>query len=327
MLTGDRIDYQEAFQTFIQAFDQLNKERSHIINNQGDVIADFAERISKFDRSNKDVSKNGAVELHEYVRTLNNGDLFAKVNAQQSFNQIQHDDAKSKDVKSVTGSALGTNKLLETHETDATQGLGQKSEDFISKPHEVPREQVSPVLLVPSGMNPPSYKNPTTEADVAALREKWFDHQEKRRQLVNSGMSQSQADQAGYKNLTFDEYLQEHGKSHPVPPEQIQEEEDAKEQNKMRRLASLRLAKDIAAYHSQGKRANVDGFNVGGTGSTLMVETDLSQRMLVFGPSWRQVKGVSNISDDDLMLEVDAVDDDEDARKRTRQKKEMEAAK
>lgn len=64
----------------------MNKERSHIINNQGDVIADFAERIKKFDKNNKDARKNGMAELSDYVYKFNKGDLFDKVTAQSSFN-------------------------------------------------------------------------------------------------------------------------------------------------------------------------------------------------------------------------------------------------
>jgi hypothetical protein len=47
MMNAPDRDDEEAFKTVIEAFDQLNKERSHIINNQGDIIADFAERIFK----------------------------------------------------------------------------------------------------------------------------------------------------------------------------------------------------------------------------------------------------------------------------------------
>lgn len=50
------------------------------------MIADFAERIKKFDKDNKDVSKNGLVELRDYVYKFNKGDLFDKVTAQSSFN-------------------------------------------------------------------------------------------------------------------------------------------------------------------------------------------------------------------------------------------------
>lgn len=80
----------------------------------------------------------------------------------------------------------------------------------------------------------------------------------------------------------------------------------------------MRLAKDIQAYHSQGSLANADGFNLGKKGSILQVEMDgLSQRMLIYGPSWRQVKGASKISDDELLLEMDA-DDGGAARERVR---------
>lgn len=122
MLSSDSIDYQDAFKTFIEAFDQLNKERSHIINNQGDVIADFGEKIFNFDKKNKD----SLDEMNRYINTLNRGDLFEKVTAQQSFNQMQHGDAKSQDIESVTGSTLGTNKLLVPHETESTAGVGNK---------------------------------------------------------------------------------------------------------------------------------------------------------------------------------------------------------
>ena len=55
MVADPNRDDSEAFQAVIEAFDQLNKERSHIVNNQGEVIADFSEKIAKFDQNNKDV--------------------------------------------------------------------------------------------------------------------------------------------------------------------------------------------------------------------------------------------------------------------------------
>jgi hypothetical protein len=39
----------DVFKKLVMAFDQLNKERSNIINNQGKVIADFSEKLAKFD--------------------------------------------------------------------------------------------------------------------------------------------------------------------------------------------------------------------------------------------------------------------------------------
>ena len=49
MMSDPNRDDSKAFKTLIEAFDQLNKERSHIVNNQGEVIADFADKIAKFD--------------------------------------------------------------------------------------------------------------------------------------------------------------------------------------------------------------------------------------------------------------------------------------
>lgn len=49
MMSDPERDDSKAFKTLIEAFDQLNKERSHIINNQGKVIGDFAEKLAKFD--------------------------------------------------------------------------------------------------------------------------------------------------------------------------------------------------------------------------------------------------------------------------------------
>ena len=71
----------KALKTIIEAFDQLNKERSHIVNNQGRVIADFSERIAKFDKDNKNVETNGLVEIRRLIDTFNRGDLFSDATA------------------------------------------------------------------------------------------------------------------------------------------------------------------------------------------------------------------------------------------------------
>ncbi len=80
MNAPDRDD-EEAFKTVIEAFDQLNKERSHIINNQGEVIADFADKIAKFDQNNNNVETNGFGEISDYIKKFNKGDLFSKATA------------------------------------------------------------------------------------------------------------------------------------------------------------------------------------------------------------------------------------------------------
>lgn len=47
--------------------------------------------------------------------------------------------------------------------------------------------------------------------------------------------------------------------------------------------------------------------------------------MLLFGPSWLQVQGASKISDDELLLEIDATDSE--ARERIRKAKKAEEEK
>jgi hypothetical protein len=80
MADPNRDDF-KAFKTLIEAFDQLNKERSHIVNNQGEVIGDFAERIAKFDQNNRDVATNGFGEISDYIKKFNKGDLFSAATA------------------------------------------------------------------------------------------------------------------------------------------------------------------------------------------------------------------------------------------------------
>jgi uncharacterized protein (DUF4415 family) len=101
---------------------------------------------------------------------------------------------------------------------------------------------------------------------------------------------------------------------------------NANEENKSKRLASLRLAKDVMAFHRQGRVANADGFKVGRGASILKINTDhLSQNLYMFSPDWQRVKGASKLSDDQLLLEIDA--GDVEARERIRKAKEAEIAK
>lgn len=41
-------DNQEAFKEIIRAFEQMNKERSRLVNAQSEVITDFAERLNSY---------------------------------------------------------------------------------------------------------------------------------------------------------------------------------------------------------------------------------------------------------------------------------------
>ena len=109
MVLDEDMDEEEKFKTFIEAFDQLNKERSVIINKQGDTIIKFTEKMSNLDLKSKDATQ----EMTDMVKSLNNGTFFKDIDVKQSFNQIKKGSAITKDIESVTGSKLGTNKLLE----------------------------------------------------------------------------------------------------------------------------------------------------------------------------------------------------------------------
>lgn len=85
MVSAPERDDEEAFRTIIEAFDQLNKERSYIINKQGKVLGDFAERIVKFNQKNNDVSTNGFGDIGDYIKKLNAGTLFTNADAMSSF--------------------------------------------------------------------------------------------------------------------------------------------------------------------------------------------------------------------------------------------------
>jgi archaellum component FlaC len=51
-------------------------ERSHIVNNQGKVIADMAEKLSRFNTKVEDLEANSTVQISDYIKKLNNGNLF-----------------------------------------------------------------------------------------------------------------------------------------------------------------------------------------------------------------------------------------------------------
>ena len=85
MMSDPKRDDSKAFKTIIEAFDQLNKERAAIINNQGKVLGDFTERIVKFNKDNKDVATNGMQDIGDYIKKLNAGTLFSGMTGASSF--------------------------------------------------------------------------------------------------------------------------------------------------------------------------------------------------------------------------------------------------
>ena len=171
-------DDEEAFKTIIEAFDQLNKERSHIINNQGDIIADFAERIFKLNQNEKDESKSGLKQLKEDVTKFNRGNLFDNISVGSSFMQMERGDAKTQELESVTGDKLGTNVLLRTKTLRGARAGSASPKDFTAMPPpEPPREQIGNILL-PPGSNPAPPPNPDLQADASgkSLLDKWREH-------------------------------------------------------------------------------------------------------------------------------------------------------
>ena len=111
---------------------------------------------------------------------------------------------------------------------------------------------------------------PEVATDGKSLVELWKEHQEKRARLINKGMSVDAVEKEGYKNYTYDEFKKAYMSKHPRTEEETLKEKE----NKERRLAGLRLAKNIEAYHNQGKEANEDGFNLSVTPSIIKIDTD-----------------------------------------------------
>lgn len=139
MLTGENVDYQEAFQKFIMAFEQLNVERSQIVNNQGKVLTDFAEKMANYDKKLR-LKESGFGDVMDYLRDMKEGTLFSKVNSMSSFKQLKAGDAKSKDLDSVAGKSFGSNSLFEFKEAPEGEAVGTKAEDFETVPPPAPKE-------------------------------------------------------------------------------------------------------------------------------------------------------------------------------------------
>lgn len=90
LVSGDDA-WSEKFKTIIEAFDQINKERANIVNQQGDVITDFAEKIKNFDLK----AENADKDLKKMVSDLNGNTMFEKVSVTGALHQIKEGDAKT----------------------------------------------------------------------------------------------------------------------------------------------------------------------------------------------------------------------------------------
>jgi len=205
MMSDPNRDDSKAFKTLIKAFDQLNKERSHIINNQGKVIADFSERIAKFDQNNKNVSKNGFGEMMDLITTFNKGDLFSKATAQSSFQKMSEGNAKTRNVKSVTGEDLGNNVLLDPGELpkipEGKVAINDKEFVMPKKAQEPPSRDTIGNVILPPGSNPEPIKD---EVDDSSIGDKWREHQNKRNEYLRTGHTNEQAHAVGLDDMTLD---------------------------------------------------------------------------------------------------------------------------
>ena len=204
MMSDPNRDDSKAFRTLIEAFDQLNKERSHIINNQGQVIADFADKLANYDKE-KDVEGKQENEIKDIIKTFNKGDLFSAATAKSSFQQMADGSAKTSRVKSVTGSTLGTNTLLKPKNVPRTEEgkVAMHDKDFVMpKKAKLPpsRDTIGNVVLPPGS-------NPVPEVDVVedkSIGDLWREHQAKRNDFLNKGHTDAQAHAVGLDDMTLD---------------------------------------------------------------------------------------------------------------------------
>ena len=133
------------------------------------------------------------------INTFNKGDLFSSASGKSSFKQIANTgDAKTRHVKSVTGDTFGTNSLLKVKKIATTEdgNVDVKDNDFkVSNEQKQPppREEIGNVIL-PPGSNPEPVVDKIDDKRVGQM---WLEHQKKRREYIDSGHTQEEADQAG----------------------------------------------------------------------------------------------------------------------------------
>ena len=240
MSQPDRKD-SEAFKTIIQAFEQLNVERSHIINNQGKVIADFSDKLANYDKQkDKDGKQEG--EIKDIIKTFNTGDLFSAATSKESFEQMVKGEARTKRIESVTGAEFGTNSLFPVMPAKkASDGkVVVKDSDFVmpKKAKEPPSRDTMGNVVLPPGSNP---KPEVDVVDDKSMGDLWREHQAKRNNYLNKGHTDAQAHAVGLDDMTLDQFKQNYKKMHPKSPEQLEKEET----NRNKRAAALRNAKMI----------------------------------------------------------------------------------
>ena len=328
MMSDPNRDDSQAFKMLVEAFDQLNQERSNIVSNQAAVIGEFSEKIANFDKSRADKDDYYIVEeeVLEFIDKFNKGDLFSAASGKRSFTQLANTgDAITRNVEGVTGSTLGNNELLKVKplEKNDNGDVAIKDSEFVLKGEEKGSEQSSRDkignIVLPPGSNPAPVSDSVPNEDMYGL---WEKHQKKRRDYINAGHNDEDADKAGLMDMTFDEFKRNYQKLHPKSPEQLAKEEE----NLQKRTAALRNAKMISAYHNQGKVASQEGFKFTGTPSILQIQTDgLGKTLYMFSPEWRKYNNAVVLNDDEILLAINK--DDKAAQERIRKRQEAEKAK
>ena len=107
----------------------MNKERSHIVNNQGTQITQFANNIQDIDLN----QKNSEQRIRGLVNEFNRGNLFKNISAESSFDKMQRNNSKTQKLKGKSGTTFGGsgNRLISQSKVPA--GTGVKLFDFTFK--------------------------------------------------------------------------------------------------------------------------------------------------------------------------------------------------
>ncbi len=107
----------------------MNKERSHIVNNQGTQITQFANNIQDIDLN----QKNSEQRIRGLVNEFNKGNLFKNISAESSFDQMQRNNSKTQNLTGKSGTAFGGsgNRLISQSKVPSAGGF--KPLDFTAK--------------------------------------------------------------------------------------------------------------------------------------------------------------------------------------------------
>lgn len=312
MVSDEDRDDQEAFKTIIMAFEQMNVERTDYVNKQGEAISKFANKLVSFGQGETrggSATKQDEAEIMEMIKKLNKGDMFDSISYSSSFDKMADEDhgARSQDQTSITGESFGTNELLKVpHLVRPEMGGNQIPRDkFVMQKQEKPPINKIGRVTVPPGMYPAPHEYKDQTKDGKSILELYLEHQEKRREALRSGKTTEQADAMGLKNMTYEQFKENYRANNQLDEAQ----EQKRDEDKAKRLASMRLAADIDAYNNQGEEASADGFKLGAEPHILQIPLNgISTRMLMFSPEWDKVQGASKKSDKEFMLDLNQLD-------------------